>query len=875
MKKLIINHKKYFIFAFICALLFWVTGCETNRVPKTLEAPTIVLEENVISWNEINDATSYAIFINGSLQMETEATTYKITETNVGTYNIAVKALGDQQTYFDSTYSNVVQYIVSSSTMTIEEVKHVADLAGKTGTEVTFIGTVIGFDSMGYAHVSDGTGSIYVRAMNPNLILHQKVKITGKTIIYTGTTYPEYTRQIQADGIVVESYDGNISSPKEVQILTQEEVRTTENTDYQNTSFHGNVVQITGIVECGNTKYTFYLNDDEGNHLLAIHHYSTNFQNQITDANTNVFLNLDGKRVTLTGIMYRFYTQENIWTLQCIGLDNEVVLIEDKLEQLTTPTPYLQDNVIYWNEIEHAVGYEIFINQNDYAYTTDTSFPLNLSTKGEYQIQVKAKADQIAYLDSALSKSIIMKVEEGDSQVNFFMVNDNHGAFVDDPYRPGIERVSSVLNELMLQNGDYVKIANGDLFQGSYVSSILYGRPMLDALNLMNFNAFVLGNHEFDWGLDEIQKYKDGNLENGEANFPFLGANVVYRGTTTRVNWLEPYTTVEMNGVKIGIIGIMGYGLESSILAENVADYQFLYPVDLVSELAIELRTKKECDVVVVASHDYDPKMNNEIGTLKNDARVDAIFCGHTHQKVESSLTRPDGVRIPILQNSGNSETVASLTMHLNENLNLDSYQARHYYPSDYKLDSTMTSLMLSYGDIIDEGNRVLGVTDQYLSRSTLGLLAVDAMKERYQTDFAIMNTGGVRTTISSGEVTVSDVFDVFPFNNQIILTVLTGEKLRSLYSSNGDFLYFSTNFEPSLLNVSTEYTIAVIDYVYTGAYYKEFIGTPCNNTGVMMRDVVIAYMDKNLEKTSSYLEVLFSFKKLKSNLNNYIQIDL
>ena len=72
----------------------------------------------------------------------------------------------------------------------------------------------------------------------------------------------------------------------------------------------------------------------------------------------------------------------------------------------------------------------------------------------------------------------------------------------------------------------------------------------------MEFDAFVIGNHEFDWGLDKIARYADGDPENGEADFPFLAANIVCEGK--KLDWTEDYVIVEREGFKIGIIGVIG-----------------------------------------------------------------------------------------------------------------------------------------------------------------------------------------------------------------------------------------------------------------------------------------------------------------------------
>ena len=105
-------------------------------------------------------------------------------------------------------------------------------------------------------------------------------------------------------------------TPKEVVTITKNQLMGYDEVSCMYAPFFGNVVSITGIVEVGSSKYNFYLNDEEGNHLVQIHHYSLNFNNTIDDSERNIFLKLNHKEVTLKGIIYRYYNADSIWTLQ-------------------------------------------------------------------------------------------------------------------------------------------------------------------------------------------------------------------------------------------------------------------------------------------------------------------------------------------------------------------------------------------------------------------------------------------------------------------------------------------------------------------------------------------------------------------------------
>lgn len=431
------------------------------------------------------------------------------------------------------------------------------------------------------------------------------------------------------------------------------------------------------------------------------------------------------------------------------------------------------------------------------------------------------------------------EVTVSEAKVNFFMINDNHGVFVSDDGESGVERIANILYKSDASSGDSIRIANGDIFQGTYVSSTLRGKPMLEALNEMDFDCFVIGNHEFDWGLDVIYQYADGDLSNGEANFPFLGANIYEKSTGKRVEWIEPYAIVENNGVKVGIIGVIGPGLESSILTSKVKDYEFVEYEELVSNYASELRSKG-CQIVVLAAHEYDEDSNISTSKLNGDSRIDAIFCAHTHQKIDETVSRSDGYNIPVVQNYGNGGTASRLELtYDNGNITAKVYQ---YNVKNFEVDSSMTENVINkYSDVINVSKEKIGYTNYKLSKDELGHIATDALVDTYNADIGIINKGGVRSTINSGNITTADVFSVFPFENEVILVQMKGSLIKSLYNKSGSYLYFNTDFNVNSLNLNTTYTVAVIDYVYEYTYYQYAFGnTTPEYTYDCMRDVLI-----------------------------------
>ncbi len=514
-------------------------------------------------------------------------------------------------------------------------------------------------------------------------------------------------------------------------------------------------------------------------------------------------------------------------------------------KRIDNPRLRFKDNVLSWEYVDDAYLYIISANENELMRVSTNSYDLSILEPGTYTITVQALSDNDEYLDSDLSfikvtvkenTPIIVDppIEEKPTNYSVFMINDTHGAFYESSF-PSIARVGSIIDDL---DENTIKIMNGDAFQGSYESNKVFGLSMLEALNALDFDCFVLGNHEFDWGLDVIRQYADGDLTNGEADFPFVACNVIDKSTNQLVDFLEPYYIKDIDGLRVGIIGLIGYNEESSILAPNVVDYDFVYPYELIKSYILELKTEQNCDSVLISIHDYDENLNQKIADLTGNYQVDGILCGHTHEYIVEDLSNRSRI-IPVVQNSSQNRTAIKIDFEISDH----SYKVKTYYPSNYPESHTLDEVFAKYQYLKEEADLVLKYNSNYISKSSLGSVAVKVMKDEFNADLAILNTAGVRNYISSN-ITVGAIFNVFPFNNEVVITYLKGSELQSLYQNNGSYLYFS-DFDFNHIDKNKNYKIAVIDYVFYGTYYDEFHNVEYENTHTIMRDLVIEYYKK------------------------------
>lgn len=443
---------------------------------------------------------------------------------------------------------------------------------------------------------------------------------------------------------------------------------------------------------------------------------------------------------------------------------------------------------------------------------------------------------------STVSSSIISSSSSSSSSssteklyANLVSTNDIHGRLVTADGEYGLDILSSKFNDLERKYGDFIKIANGDIFQGKFESNVMYGKPMIDCMNAMEFDAMVIGNHEFDWGIDKIAAYNDGDESNGEADFPFLSCNIAYKSNNQLLDWVEPYTILENNGNKIGLIGAIGSGLTSSINGGMIKDYVFLDVPTQVGKYAEEIRTKYDVDYVVLALHDHNENTLNEIGTFKNNKKINAIFTAHTHQRENMVV----GGNIPVLQGGGNNKYVSVIR------LKGDIYTKSIESINGYTSDSSIKSIIDSYvnGEIEAKGNEVLGYNNSYKSSAAMAELLATVMKEKFDADVGITNTA--RTSLDAGNILMKEMYEVFPFDNMIIKATISGRLLKS-FVNYAYSMYYDDEFSLSNIQDSETYTIAIIDYVYDNERFTSYFNSNPEiriEQNVYMRDLMIDYI--------------------------------
>ena len=185
-----------------------------------------------------------------------------------------------------------------------------------------------------------------------------------------------------------------------------------------------------------------------------------------------------------------------------------------------------------------------------------------------------------------------------------------------------------------------------------------------------------MGNHEFDGGWADL---RDRVIAGGSnATFPYLGANVYRKGTTEPV--LPEYTVLEMDGVKVAVIGTVTQEVPSLVTPAGITDLEFGDPVDAINRVAAKITAENLADVIVVENHDGAGSGTPEGATLEQEvaaggpfaklvtetsADVDAIFTGHTHKEYAWDAPVPGaaGKTRPIVQTGNYGENIGQIKL--------------------------------------------------------------------------------------------------------------------------------------------------------------------------------------------------------------------
>lgn len=225
--------------------------------------------------------------------------------------------------------------------------------------------------------------------------------------------------------------------------------------------------------------------------------------------------------------------------------------------------------------------------------------------------------------------------------------------------RGGFLRRVAMIKEERAKNPDLLLIDSGDFSQGSPFYTMFKGDVEVGLMNLMGYDAVTIGNHEFDFGLENMARIFK------MAKFPVVCANYDFTGTCVE-GLVKPYVIIKRNGLKIGLFGLSPQ-LEGLVDLSKCKGVTYLDPIEVGNRVAAELKHDKKCDVVICVSHLgwLRPDEMGDQKLLASSKDIDLVLGGHSHSYFKDLryVNNADGKAVPVDQNGKNAMYVGKLTL--------------------------------------------------------------------------------------------------------------------------------------------------------------------------------------------------------------------
>lgn len=390
--------------------------------------------------------------------------------------------------------------------------------------------------------------------------------------------------------------------------------------------------------------------------------------------------------------------------------------------------------------------------------------------------------------------------------------NDTHSQIVPDfDGRGGVLQRKAIIDSVRKAEKNVLLIDAGDRVQGSLYFKFFKGDVDYPVQNMLGVDISILGNHEFDNGMEMLAKNeKTLKSERLSTNYDFTG--------TPAEGLFKPYTIRKIGGKKIGFMGI-NIDPESIIAESTRQGLQYRDAISEANKMAEYLKKKKKCDLVVAVTHiGYDMVQGKSSDRrLANESRfIDIIIGGHSHTVVDPAapdktphiFMNKEGRPVLVVQTGKAGKNIGQIRIDL-DNLSAST-------PADFEyslipvsdrfaedsLDPKIKAFLAPYKEAIDsinsltigyaacdlENGKSQGTFQNWIADfgAWYGNLKLDSLRKSNpglpHLDFAIMNAGGIRNSIPEGPVSKGQIMSAFPFNNKYVIMEISGKDLLDLF---------------------------------------------------------------------------------------------
>lgn len=430
------------------------------------------------------------------------------------------------------------------------------------------------------------------------------------------------------------------------------------------------------------------------------------------------------------------------------------------------------------------------------------------------------------FLVLALLALIPLRAQDTVRSLTILHTNDLHAHLLpNENFQGGFAYLATALREERERCKACLYLNAGDLVQGTPVSTIYHGVPIYEIANLLGIDVATLGNHDFDYGWQTIERFEE------MAPYPIVSANVVDRDGRFLAE--HPYVIQTVNGIRVAVIGVlMGDLLGRYITAELLGPWHVIPVVDAVRRTVAQLRDRS--DLIIVLGHIQDAETNQ---IMEHIPEVSVIVAGHDHKGYPELKRVGDRVAVQL---KGYGVELGRLDLRVD-------VARKKIESADWKripIDARTIPPAKDVAKLIDEWEgKVSAIVDvpigearRRIAGDDLRLLIEKAMASEAATDFGFINRGNVRAALPQGQLLARDVWNVLPFDNEVVVGKFKGSQLPPVVKAGRQ------------IDPDREYTLATTDF--TAANQASFdqlgmSGLQFSGTGRLQRDMFIEWIKR------------------------------
>lgn len=420
----------------------------------------------------------------------------------------------------------------------------------------------------------------------------------------------------------------------------------------------------------------------------------------------------------------------------------------------------------------------------------------------------------------------------------------------------GLLRRRAAFDEIRRNNKNVIAVHAGDAVQGTLYFSMFKGDVEYAAIDSLGYDVIVMGNHEFDNGIDDLAShYKKIKAVKLSANYDF--------SNTPLCGVMQPYYVKTVAGKRIGFFGI-NVDPSGLISKNNYEGLVYLDNGEVAEATAKYLKEVQKVDFAIMVSHiGYYPEAVGQVGDSIIASRshyIDMIVGAHTHTLLEpgdprTQVKNADGKIVTIGQNGKWGKYIATYDIDLDDfsvkygQVKLDkSLDAKAQYPAmeawlapyKFKVDSVMNHVLGTSARAMGDGDIA---SQNWLCDAVLEMMPAISGIEKL--DGVIMNKGGIRQPMPKGDVSEGLIGSMFPFDNRFMVIEIKGsdllEALRVMATRDGDALskgfkveytghdadtrIVSAKLNGKKIDPKKTYKIGSIDYLINGGDHMDALG--------------------------------------------------